>query len=116
MYVKGGTKLLNQFDDVSSYVVKNGKLPDNFITKAEAEALGWNPKLGNLDDVAPGKSIGGDIFKNKEGLLPKADGRVWYEADINFTSGYRGSDRLLYSSDGLLYKTTDHYKTFTQIK
>lgn len=112
----GTDKILNKMDDVSGYVAKNGKLPDNFITKADAKKLGWNPKAGNLADVAPGKSIGGDIFRNKEGLLPKIDGRVWYEADINYTSGFRGSNRLLYSSDGLIYKTTDHYKTFTQIK
>jgi hypothetical protein len=114
--IKGTGKILNKMDDVSGYVAENGKLPDNFITKADAKKLGWNPKEGNLADVAPGKSIGGDIFRNKEGLLPKADYRVWYEADINYTSGFRGSDRLLYSSDGLIYKTIDHYKTFTQIK
>lgn len=78
--------------------------------------MGWNPKQGNLADVAPGKSLGGDIFKNREGLLPRSPGRVWREADINYTSGYRGNDRLLYSNDGLIYKTTDHYTWFTRIK
>ncbi|MCB9330694.1 MAG: hypothetical protein H6574_06400 [Lewinellaceae bacterium] len=110
---KGG---LTSFDDVARYVSKSGKLPSNYITKAQAKNLGWNPKLGNLDVVAPGKSIGGDIFKNSEGLLPKANGRTWIEADINYSSGFRGSERLIYSNDGLIYKTTDHYKTFTQIK
>jgi len=57
-----------------------------------------------------------DVFKNKEGLLPGAKGRTWREADINYTTGYRGNDRILYSSDGLMYKTTNHYKTFTLIK
>lgn len=71
-----------------------------------------NSQLG----VAPGKSMGGDIFANKEGLLPSAPGRTWYEADINYISGYRGNDRIVYSSDGLLYKTSDHYKTFTEMK
>jgi RHS repeat-associated protein len=107
---------LRNFDQVAGYVRKNRKLPSNFITKEEATSLGWKPKLGNLDAVAPGKSIGGDIFKNKEGLLPEKSGRVWYEADINYTGGFRSSDRLLYSNDGLLYKTTDHYKTFEPIK
>lgn len=109
-------KAVNTFDDVARYVKRNGSLPDNFITKSQAKKLGWNPKAGNLNKVAPGKSIGGDIFKNKEGLLPSKSGRVWYEADVNFSGGHRGSDRLLYSNDGLIYKTTDHYKTFTQIK
>lgn len=107
---------MTSFDDVAAHVSKTGQLPSNFITKAEAQGLGWNPKLGNLDVVAPGKSIGGDVFKNTEGLLPKAPGRTWYEADINYTGGFRGTDRLLYSNDGLLFKTTDHYKTFTQIE
>ncbi len=91
-------------------------MPDNFITKAEAKNLGWNPQTGNLNEVAPGKSIGGDIFNNREGLLPNAKNRIWYEADINYTSGFRGSERILYSNDGLIYKTVDHYKSFTKIK
>jgi ribonuclease len=101
--------------DVSKSVVKNGSLPDNFITKADAKALGWNPKTGNLDAVAPGKSIGGDVFGNKEGLLPSAPGRTWFEADLNYTGGYRGGERLLYSNDGKLFYSGDHYKTFQQI-
>jgi len=104
------------FDAVAAHVAKTGKLPNNFITKAEAKSLGWNPKAGNLADIAPGKSIGGDIFGNNEGLLPNAPGRIWFEADINYRSGVRGADRLLYSSDGLIFKTIDHYKTFTQIR
>jgi hypothetical protein len=90
-------------------------LPNNFITKDQAKALGWDPKKGNLHEVAPGKSIGGDIFKNKGNPLPDAPNRVWYESDINYSSGYRGNEKLIYSNDGLIYKTTDHYKTFTPI-
>ena len=104
------------FDDVFAYILKNGELPSNYITKAEAKALGWNPKLGNLAEVAPGKSIGGDVFYNLEGLLPKAEGRIWFEADINYLGGFRGKERLLFSNDGLFYKTVDHYKTFIQLK
>ncbi|KYD01993.1 hypothetical protein B4144_2476 [Bacillus atrophaeus] len=70
----------------------------------------------NLSKAAPGKSIGGDIYKNREKRLPEAKNTVWREADINYTTGYRGNDRLLYSNDGLIYKTTDHYKTFVKIK
>ncbi len=103
------------------YISKNGKLPDNFITKLEATKLeatklGWDSKAGNLAEIAPGKSIGGDIFRNKEGLLPNKTNRIWYEADINYTRGYRGNDRILYSNDGLIYKTTDYYQTFTKVK
>ncbi|MEC1259492.1 ribonuclease domain-containing protein [Bacillus swezeyi] len=108
--------IINTFEGVADYIVKYGRLPDNFITKAEAAKLGWEPQKGNLAEVAPGKTIGGDIFKNREKLLPDAEGRVWREADINYTSGFRGSDRIVYSNDRLVYKTTDHYKTFTRMR
>jgi RHS repeat-associated protein len=103
------------FEDVANYISQHGTLPSNFITKAQATRLGWSQRLGNLDIVAPGKSIGGDVFRNLEGRLPNAQGRIWYEADINYSRGYRGSDRIVYSNDGLIYKTTDHYQTFTQM-
>ncbi|WP_420330261.1 ribonuclease domain-containing protein [Paenibacillus contaminans] len=106
---------LTGFKDVSDYIRKHNKLPANFITKKEAEKLGWEPAKGNLDKVAPGKSIGGDRFGNREGLLPNAKNRIWYEADINYKKGTRGADRILYSSDGLIYMTTDHYKSFKDI-
>ncbi|PGD09783.1 S-layer protein [Bacillus wiedmannii] len=104
------------FDEVTQYIKQNKKLPDNFITKQQAEALGWDRKKGNLHEVAPGKSIGGNVYYNNERLLPNAPNRTWYEADINYSSGYRGNDRILYSNDGLVYKTSDHYKTFTEVK
>ena len=97
------------------YIKKNGKLPDNYITKAEAIKLGWKSKLGNLADVAPGKIIGGDIYKNNDGFLPSKVGRIWYEADINYDFGYRGSGRILFSNDGLIFVTYDHYHTFVEI-
>ncbi|MFU2013353.1 ribonuclease domain-containing protein [Bacillus pseudomycoides] len=110
------TRYPTGFDDVAKYIKEHKKLPDNYITKEQAKALGWDKKAGNLHKVAPGKSMGGDIFENKEGLLPNAPGRTWYEADVNYLSGYRGNDRILYSNDGLVYKTSDHYKTLTEIK
>lgn len=104
---------ITTFQGVANYIHKYGTLPDNFITKEEAEELGWEPGE-NLWDYAPGKSIGGDIFTNSEGSLPDADGRVWHECDINYHGGHRGSDRLVYSNDGLIYGTSDHYETFTR--
>ena len=87
---------------------QTGKLPDNFITKAEAQSLGW--KSGKV--VPDGKSIGQEPYSNKEGLLPNAPNRQWYEADINYQgTKSRGEERLLYSNDGLLYFTRDHYET-----
>ncbi|HDR3499193.1 TPA: S-layer protein [Bacillus toyonensis] len=110
------TKYPTGFDEVTKYVKEHKKLPDNYITKDQAEALGWVNRDGNLHKVAPGKSIGGDIFENRKKQLPDVPGRIWYEADVNYISGYRGNDRIVYSSDGLIYKTSDHYKTFTEIK
>lgn len=98
-------------------VVKNtGKLPSHYITKQQARQLGWISFLGNLDQVAPGKSIGGEIYQNRNEHLPQAIGRTWFEADINYDSGIRNSHRLLFSNDGLLFATYDHYKTFVEIK
>lgn len=106
---------LTSFRDVSDYIREHHTLPDNFITKKEAEQLGWVAAEGNLHQVAPGKSISGDRFGNREGLLPKSKDRVWHEADINYKKGTRGADRILYSNDGLIYMTTDHYKSFKNI-
>lgn len=91
------------------------KLPDYYITEAEAEALGWENRLGNLRKVAPGKMLQKGVYQNRDHHLPEAPGRVWYEADINYTGGFRGADRILYSNDGLIFVTYDHYKTFVEI-
>lgn len=100
--------------DVGLYLYIYGCLPDNFITKDEAEALGWNG--GSVEKYAEGCAIGGDEFGNREGLLPKADGRQYYECDIdtNGQSG-RGAKRIVYSNDGLIYYTEDHYESFVQL-
>lgn len=103
-------------EEVAVYLSTFDKLPDNFLTKREAEALGWNNRWGNLDEVAPGCSIGGDHFGNYEKQLPTAKKRKWTECDINFDGGYRGEERIVFSSDGLIYYSDDHYNTFTQIK
>ncbi len=102
-------------EDVAEYLHFYGHLPDNFITKNEACELGWESNKGNLDDVAPGMSIGGDSFGNREGSLPKADGRKYYECDVNYEGGYRGGERIVYSNDGLIFYTDDHYETFEQL-
>ena len=99
-------------EDVALYLYLYQHLPENFITKNEAKKLGWVSNEGNLGDVAPGMSIGGDKFGNREGLLPKKDGRQYYECDINSDGGYRGAERIVYSNDGLIYYTGDHYESF----
>lgn len=101
-------------EDVSLYLQTYGELPDNYITKNEARDLGWTG--GSVEDYAPGMCIGGDTFSNREGLLPKAEGRVWTECDID-TLGEdgRGAKRIVYSNDGLIYYTDDHYESFQEL-
>ncbi len=101
--------------DIADYIFEHGKQPDNFITKKEAQKLGWDSSWNYVSDVAPGKSIGGDRFGNYEGLLPSKKGRQWYEADCYYTQGRRNAHRILYSNDGLVYYTDDHYESFTQM-
>jgi len=95
-----------------------GQLPSNYVTQAEAMQNGWKPGKA-LNNTTPGGQMGGDIYINKEGVVPSAPGRVWYEADIGLSNTMARSNqpgtRLLYSNDGLLYITTDHYKTVTSI-
>lgn len=102
-------------EDVALYIHTYQKLPSNFITKKEAQKLGWDSQKGNLDKVAKGKSIGGDRFGNYDKKLPEAKGRTWKECDINYEGGYRGAERIIYSSDGLIYYTDDHYNSFEEI-
>ena len=101
-------------EDVALYIHTYGKLPSNYIKKADAEALGWPG--GELEKYAPGKCIGGDYFGNREGLLPKADGRTYTECDIDTLGAKsRGAKRIVFSNDGLIFYTEDHYESFTQL-
>lgn len=102
--------------DIADYLFTYGKLPGNFITKKEAQALGWDSRYNYVGDVAPGKSIGGDYFGNYEQKLPTAKGRKYYECDCNYTGTRRGAERIIFSNDGLVYYTADHYETFTEMK
>ena len=99
-------------EEVALYLHLYGRLPGNFISKRRAEELGWDASEGNLDEVAPGKSIGGSRFGNYEGRLPEGDYR---ECDINYAGGFRGPERIVYSDDGRIYYTADHYRTFEQL-
>lgn len=100
---------------VASVLRKTGKLPDRFLSKKEARQLGWVPEQGNLNEVAPGKSIGGDHFGNYEGKLPEKKGRSYREADVHDSPNRRGPERLVFSNDGLIFYTPDHYKTFYDV-
>lgn len=98
-------------EDVALYIHTYGRLPDNFITKKDAQALGWTG--GSLEPYAPGKCIGGSHFGNYEGILPEKEGRSYTECDIDtLGADKRGAKRIVFSNDGLIYYTEDHYESF----
>lgn len=104
-----------RYDDavqVGMYLFIYGELPENYITKAEARALGWPG--GSLEPYAPGCAIGGDRFGNYEGLLPEEKGLAYTECDIGTVGREsRGAKRLVFDGEGRIYYTEDHYDSFT---
>lgn len=101
-------------DSVVLYLHRFGQLPPNYITKEEARALGWSG--GSVERYREGAAIGGDRFSNREGVLPRADGRTYTECDLyTFGMDSRGAFRLVFSNDGLYFYTEDHYNTFTEL-
>ena len=100
---------------IADYIFACGELPDNFLTKKEAQELGWNKYENYLSDVAPGMSLGGDRFGNYERKLPVVKGRQYYEADCFYREGPRNEYRIIYSDDGHVWYSDDHYNTFTEL-
>ena len=112
---KAGTVTDDKYDGVDCYLFIYHHLPDNYVTKKEAKFQGWRKLKGNLWDVLPGAIIGGDIYRNIDGRLPESPGRVWYEADFDYMGGFRNNNRIIYSNDGLVFVTYDHYLTFSEV-
>ena len=110
--VKG--KAYTDKDHVAAYIHVYKSLPPNYITKGQATKLGWKTR-GTLDQVAPGKSIGGDRFNNYEKILPDKQGRVWKECDIDYVRGNRNAKRICFSNDGLIYYSASHYQRFERL-
>ncbi len=113
--VKAGTATIKGIDGADWTVKYTKKLPEYYLTPEQAKTNGWKPKLANLSTACPNKMIFGGEYYNENQHLPNKEGRIWYEADINFKYGYRNSQRLVYSNDGLVFVTYDHYKTFFEI-
>ena len=101
-------------DHVAAYIHLYKTLPPNYITKGQANKLGWKTN-GSLDQVAPGKSIGGDRYGNYEKKLPDKQGRTWKECDIDYVRGNRNAKRICFSNDGLIYYTSTHYQKFERL-
>ncbi len=102
-------------EEVALYIHTYGELPSNFITKQEAMDLGWVASKGNLNEVAPGKSIGGDRFSNREKLLPTDKSIKYFECDIDYRSGPRNGLRIVYSNRKEVYFSDDHYESFERL-
>lgn len=107
-----GNSIQNLTNEVKviNYVKSNHELPEYYITKSEARKQGWVPSEGNLCDVLPGKAIGGDKFNNREKMLPS--GKQYFEADVNYNCGNRNADRIVFTKEGEVYLTKNHYKSF----
>ena len=106
----GNIDELTEERKVIDYVKANKQLPDYYLTKSEARNQGWIASKGNLCDVLPGRAIGGDKFSNREKTLPK--GEQYFEADVNYNCGNRNADRIVFTKNGDVYLTKDHYRSF----
>ena len=112
--IQAGTATIDGVGGADWTLLNKNLLPDYYLSQVEFCALGWS-KGKSPAAFAPGKTMFNGIFKNKNGHLPQSDNRIWYEADINYTSGNRNSQRIVWSNDGLVFVTYDHYKTFYEI-
>lgn len=112
--IAAGTATIDGVAGADWWIFCNKQLPNNYTSRTDAEQNGW--KAGKwLSNFVSGKMIGGEIYKNKDGHLPDAYGRIWYEADINYRKGKRNKQRIVWSNDGLVFVTYDHYETFYEI-
>lgn len=112
--ITAGTATVDYLDGADWYIKNNGILPEYYISYTDAKNQGWK-KGENLSDFVPGKMLYNGIHNNLNGHLPSSENRVWYEADINYKSGKRNSQRILWSNDGSIFVTYDHYDTFYEI-
>lgn len=112
--IRAGTATVNGINGADWTLKYTGELPDYYITISDIYKLGWTTGKAPID-FAPGKMITGGVYKNKNGHLPQKEERTWYEADINYRQGTRNSQRIVWSNDGLLFTTYDHYETFHEI-
>ena len=110
-----GTATEDGWNGADAWLMYQGRLPSNYITKQEAIDLGWDKRKKNLAQKCPGKMIGGDLYRNDELKLPVGDNRIWFEADFDFVDGFRNSKRILFSNDGLIFVSYDHAQTFYEL-
>jgi len=110
---KGGE--YTSMEEVALYIHTYGTVPSNYVTKTKARNAGWEASEGNLWEVLPGRSIGGGGWHNDEEVMPGESYDQWYECDIDYEGGYRGAERLVYSDNGMVFYTPDHYESYCRI-
>ena len=110
-----GSATSEGWNGADAWLMYEGRLPDNYITKKEALKLGWRPGKRNLSEICPGVLIGNVVFNNNEKKLPDESNRIWFEADFDYSDETRGSNRILYSNDGLIFISYDHANTFYEL-
>lgn len=113
--IKAGTATCEKNNGADRVLLEEGKLPDYYVTKDEARKDGWK-KGDKPEKIIKGKMITGGEYENRNGHLPTKEGRIWYEADINYYNGKRNEQRIVWSNDGLIFVTYDHYETFYLIE
>jgi len=106
-------------DSVATYIYLFHKLPSNYVNKATGQTL-YENETGNTFSkwnfnpwTLLGVMIGGDIFYNNEGLLPSENS--YRECDVDYHDSSRGTKRLIYTLNGIVYYTANHYESFTKI-
>ena len=112
--VEAGNATKNEKDGADYWLKHFGELPEYYVTKEELIKYGWSDGK-KPSKFAPGKMYSKGVYENSDGHLPDAPGRIWYEADINYYEGRRNRHRVLWSNDGLIFVTYDHYETFYEI-
>ncbi len=112
--ITAGTSTIDGINGADWYIKNYGTLPNNYITVDAARLAGWEPGKWPSNFI-PDKMIVVGIYNNRNGHLPESNNRIWYEADINYRLGKRNGQRILWSNDGLVFVTYDHYKTFFEI-
>jgi len=92
--------------------------PQDAVPAQARETLAYVRQHG----YAPPGVVGGRIFGNYEGELPRYDARrrriEYREWDVHpkAEGRNRGAERLVTGSDGRAWYTADHYRTFIEVK
>jgi guanyl-specific ribonuclease Sa len=129
-----GEAFANSFDGIGKSMIVSGAI-GVATTVGVSYAQGINPWTGKdlqitakdlgiqstLDRIEKGETFphrnDGSVFQNRKNILPSTNGETYreYVHPTPRVSG-PGLQRIVISSDGHIYYTPDHYKTFLKIR